>query len=103
MRKVRKSLIRRRNSSAEDYEDYRRKSKGDEEEEEGVSQCRPRANSKHSYLSRMRSKSDEEVFESSLDRRFVVLKPLLFCVSLVVCPFVQSFTSFYFSKFACAS
>ena len=70
MRKVRKSLIRRRNSSAEDYEDYRRKSKGDEEE--GIGQCRPRANSKHSYLSRMRSKSDEEVFESSLDRRFVV-------------------------------
>ncbi|KAL5252068.1 hypothetical protein ACHWQZ_G015020 [Mnemiopsis leidyi] len=68
--KVRKSLIRRRNSSAEDCEDYRRKSKGDEEDEDSVGQCRPRANSKHSYLARMRSKSDEEVFESSLDRRY---------------------------------
>ena len=73
MRKVRKSLIRRRNSSAEDHDDYRSKSKEiEEEEEEEEVQVRPRCNSKHSYLARVKSKSDEEVFlGGTFDRRSV--------------------------------
>jgi hypothetical protein len=94
MRKVRKSLIRRRNSSAEDYEDYRKKNK--EEEDEGV---RPRCASKHSYLSRMRSKSDEEVFEGASDRRFVA-----FCcpeLSAGFCGFAISFFILFLEKLFC--
>ena len=80
MKKVRKSFIRRRNSSAEDHEEYRRKSQ--ETEPEPEEQVRPRCNSKHSYLSRIRSKSDDEVFDGSLDRRFVVEIAMLLFVEL---------------------